>query len=265
MHSLSSPSNQPGPEKHQFVAPVVSEESSLECVGMGSVYEKKPVVGDQTAGPVLDCLIYIAHLYGEPVLTYQYLPYIGYLVPQLSADTFSCVSEDPQPDGSHLSAHRQGDGAATHGRNLETLLHHLLPAAVPTGTDGERPPRTEVGECTLLDVCTLEGSEVTCELGVLEELQAVFNPEMAYASYIPFYCLIALSGDVAIRKLVSNHELVWRVVGPTLEDSALKQELPRSGRSLQGNWLAYWQYEIGLNQQDPHFHFHQMGGPFGHG
>lgn len=49
---------------------------------MGNVYEKKPVVGDQTAGPVLDSLIYIAQLYGEPVLTYQYLPYIGYLVRQ---------------------------------------------------------------------------------------------------------------------------------------------------------------------------------------
>lgn len=48
------------------------------------------------------------------------------------------------------------------------------------------------------------------------------------------------------------------VTGYTLEDSALKQELPRSGRALQGNWLAYWQYEIGLNQQDPHFHFHQI-------
>lgn len=48
------------------------------------------------------------------------------------------------------------------------------------------------------------------------------------------------------------------VTSPTLEESALKQELPRSGRSLQGNWLAYWQYEIGLNQQDPHFHFHQI-------
>ena len=68
-----------GPAKHQFVDPA-SEESSLESVGMGSVYEKKPVVGDQTAGPVLDSLIYIAQLYGEPVLTYQYLPYIGYLV-----------------------------------------------------------------------------------------------------------------------------------------------------------------------------------------
>lgn len=61
-----------------------SEESGLESVGMGSVYEKKPVVGDQTAGPVLDCLIYIAQLYGEPVLTYQYLPYIGYLVRQIA-------------------------------------------------------------------------------------------------------------------------------------------------------------------------------------
>lgn len=58
----------------------VSEENTLESVGMGSVYEKKTVVGDQIAAPVLDCLIYIAQLYGEPVLTYQYLPYIGYLV-----------------------------------------------------------------------------------------------------------------------------------------------------------------------------------------
>lgn len=65
--------------KHQFVVSA-SEETCLESVGMGSVYEKKPVVGDQTATPVLDCLIYIAQLYGEPVLTYQYLPYIGYLV-----------------------------------------------------------------------------------------------------------------------------------------------------------------------------------------
>lgn len=75
-----------GPENHQFVLPV-PEESSLESVG--SVYEKKPVVGDQTAGPVLECLIYVAHLYGEPVLTYQYLPYIGYLVRcnHISSDT----------------------------------------------------------------------------------------------------------------------------------------------------------------------------------
>ena len=50
---------------------------------------------------------------------------------------------------------------------------------------------------------------------------------------------------------------VW-ATGSSLEESALKQELPRSGRSLQGNWLAYWQYEIGLNVQDPHFHFHQI-------
>lgn len=48
------------------------------------------------------------------------------------------------------------------------------------------------------------------------------------------------------------------LTGATLEESALKQELPRSSRSLQGNWLAYWQYEIGINHQDPHFHFHQI-------
>lgn len=38
------------------------------------------MLGDIVSGPVLSCLLHIAHLYGEPVLTYQYLPYISYLV-----------------------------------------------------------------------------------------------------------------------------------------------------------------------------------------
>lgn len=46
-----------------------------------------------------------------------------------------------------------------------------------------------MGDITVVDVCA-DGSNVTYELGVLEELQCVFNPEMAYASYIPFCCLI---------------------------------------------------------------------------
>ncbi|XP_031729483.1 WD repeat-containing protein 81 [Anarrhichthys ocellatus] len=419
-----------GLEKHQFVA-VASEESSLESVGMGSVYEKKPVVGDQTAKPVLDCLIYIAQLYGEPVLTYQYLPYIGYLVSPPSSqrlntrkeasllgavaltqkiivflsdttlmDMLMKINQDVLlPLLDLLTTPRMGfpSGVQTRtavclktlslmaliclriGREMVqqhmadtlrrffavfSLLHFLQPQL-------DSAPCRVVGEVTVVDVCTPEETNVTYELGVLEELQTVFNPEMAHASYIPFYCLI---GDMAIRKLVPNHELVWQlaqsyhqslhqggsdtskvelppsstgvssgfakrvgcspfpapstssaslgdsllesgmfgshlvgnriqvsrdtdydssrnlglanswgrsshtapavttassftapsfgtaswVTGPAPEDSALKQELPRSGRSLQGNWLAYWQYEIGLNQQDPHFHFHQI-------
>ncbi|XP_028274538.1 WD repeat-containing protein 81 isoform X2 [Parambassis ranga] len=415
-----------GLENHQFVASV-SEESSLESVGMGSVYEKKPVVGDHTAGPVLDCLIYIAQLYGEPVLTYQYLPYIGYLVSPPSSqrlntrkeasllgavaltqkiivflsdttlmDMLMKINQDVLlPLLDLITTPRMGfpSGVQTRtavclktlslmaliclriGREMVqqhmadtlrrffavfSLLHFLQPQL-------ETAPRRVVGEVTVVDVFTPEESNVTYEMGVLEELQTVFNPEMAHASYIPFYCLI---GDIAIRKVVPNHELVWQlaqsyhqnlsrggaetnltttssrsvpppssgfsrrvgcnpfpapstsstslgeslpesgtfgshlvgnriqvsrdtdlglgnpwghsthttpittvsttpsagtasfssswVTGPTPEDSALKQELPRSSRSLQGNWLAYWQYEIGLNQQDPHFHFHQI-------
>lgn len=426
-----------GLKNHQFVAPA-SEESGVEGVGMGSVYEKKPVVGDQTAGPVLDCLIYIAQLYGEPVLTYQYLPYIGYLVSPPSSqrlntrkeasllgavaltqkiivflsdttlmDMLMKINQDVLlPLLDLLTTPRMGfpSGVQTRtavclktlslmaliclriGREMVqqhmadtlrrffaifSLLHTLQPQL-------DSAPRRIVGEVTVVDVCTPEESNVTYELGVLEELQTVFNPEMAHASYIPFYCLI---GDTAIRKLVPNHELVWQlaqsyhqsvsqgspqsnlttasraepppssisvssgfgrravcnpfpapstsstplgdslpesgtfgshlvgnriqvsrdhdfsgspslasswgrsshtgpiittastfttpssgtasfssswVTGHTPEDSALKQELPRSARSLQGNWLAYWQYEIGLNQQDPHFHFHQI-------
>ncbi|XP_062328258.1 WD repeat-containing protein 81 [Osmerus eperlanus] len=432
-----------GPDKHQFVAPA-SEESTLEGVGMGSVYEKKPVVGDQTAGPVLDCLLYIAHLYGEPVLTYQYLPYIGYLVSPPSScrlntrkeagllgavvltqkitvflsdttlmDMLMKINQEVLlPLLDLLTSPRMGFPSGVQTRSVVCLKTLSLMALIclrigremvqqhmgdtlrrffnvfsllnSLESQLESAPRREVGECTMVDVCTPEGSEVTCELGVLEELQAVFNPEMAHASFIPFYCLI---GDAAIHKLVPNHDLVWRlaqsyqarispgspdvhptagprsevpptssvglspglgrhvgrspfpapattstplpsdslpesgtfgshlvgnriqvardpelgaspslgpmdtwgrpshtgpvitaastfttpsagpsftfsssswVMGPTPEDSALKQELPRSGRSLQGNWLAYWQYEIGINQQDPHFHFHQI-------
>lgn len=54
----------------------------------------------------------------------------------------------------------------------------------------EMAPRRSVGEVTVVDVSTPEGTNVTLELGVLEELQTVFNPEMAHASYIPFSCLI---------------------------------------------------------------------------
>lgn len=46
----------------------------------GNIYQKRPVLGDQVSKPVLACLMHVAYLYGEPVLTYQYLPYISYLV-----------------------------------------------------------------------------------------------------------------------------------------------------------------------------------------
>ncbi|KAI5626708.1 WD repeat-containing protein 81 [Silurus asotus] len=414
-----------GPEKHQFLLST-NEDSSIDSAG--GVYEKKPIVGDQTAKPVLDCLIYIAHLYGEPVLTYQYLPYIGYLV----SPPFSCrlntrkeagllvavvltqkiivylsdttlmdmlmkINQDVlMPLLDLLTSPKLGLMALICLRiGREMVQQHMADTfckffQVFTLVDSlqnqiVKGPRKEVGEYTYIDVCTPGGTEVTCELGVLEELQAVFSPEMANASFIPLYRLI---GDAVIRKLIPNHELVWRlarscvnkvspgspelnldgsqraematssigvspnlsyqfgcspfpapsststplsgdvvpesgtfgshlvgnriqvardsepsgspsqssldiwgrphvgyvpasslvtsrfalmsvgpasslsssswVLGHTPEDSALKQELPRSSRSLQGNWLAYWQYEIGFNQQDPRFHFHQI-------
>lgn len=55
----------------------------------------------------------------------------------------------------------------------------------------------------MVDVIGPNESNVTYELGVLEELQTVFNPEMAHASYIPFYCLIG-------RK-----SLIWNVLNLT--------------------------------------------------
>ncbi|KAM9318975.1 WD repeat-containing protein 81 [Pholidichthys leucotaenia] len=413
-----------GPENHKFVVP--ASEDNLESVRMGSVYEKKPVIGDHTAGPVVDCLIYIAQLYGEPVLTYQYLPYIGYLVSPPSSqrlntrkeasllgavalaqkiivflsdttlmDMLMKINQDVLlPLLDLLTTPRMGFPNGVQSRTAvclktlslmaliclrigrEMVQQHMVDTlcrffAVFSLLDSLQPqlenaPRRAVGEVTLVDVCTPEGSTETYETGILEELQSVFNLEMAHASYIPFNCLI---GETAFRRLVPNHKLVWQlaqsyhqnlsqsspeknvatasrldpsppsgfrkqmgyspfpapsntstpmgdslpesgtfgshlvgnriqvaqdtgfphswghsshntpiittastftipstgatsfsswVTGPAVEDSLLKQELPRSSRSLQGNWLAYWQYEIGLNQQDSHFHFHQI-------
>lgn len=62
----------------------------------------------------------------------------------------------------------------------------------------------------MVDVCTPDESTVTYELGVLEELQCVFNPEMAYASYIPFCCLMGrkklhpFSSEVSAEEYVLN-------------------------------------------------------------
>lgn len=58
-------------------------------------------------------------------------------------------------------------------------------------------PRRIAGDVTVVDVCTSDESNVTYELGVLEELQCVFNPEMAYASYVPFCCLIGRTHPVS--------------------------------------------------------------------
>lgn len=65
-----------GPTRQQFT---VSSGDSPP-LSAGNIYQKRPVLGDVVSGPVLSCLLHIAHLYGEPVLTYQYLPYISYLV-----------------------------------------------------------------------------------------------------------------------------------------------------------------------------------------
>ncbi|XP_043759287.1 WD repeat-containing protein 81 isoform X2 [Cervus elaphus] len=65
-----------GPTRQQFTGG--SGESPP--LSVGNIYQKRPILGDVVSAPVLSCLLHIAHLYGEPVLTYQYLPYISYLV-----------------------------------------------------------------------------------------------------------------------------------------------------------------------------------------
>ncbi|XP_039363936.1 WD repeat-containing protein 81 isoform X3 [Mauremys reevesii] len=384
-----------GPTRQQFV-PSNEENSPLNA---GNIYQKRPVLGDQVSKPVLACLMYMAYLYGEPVLTYQYLPYISYLVGPssgvgsgrlnsrkeaglLAAVTLTqkiivCLSDTTLMDIlpkinqevllpvlGFLTSPAIGFPSGVQARTVlcvktislialiclrigqEMVQQHLSDTV---GTffgafsllqelqeQGLSSESLSPGETPELEVPFSDGRALPLDPATLAELQKVFSPEMAYTTYVPFSCLL---GDV-IRTIVPNHSLVGRLANlylesvnpkslplvsqePALgtacldqdargsepssshhedshsgtfgsvlvgnriqvpadtqhassgslcfspradgfcpssasEENALKQDLPRSAHILCGNWLAYWQYEIGVSQHDPRFHFHQI-------
>ncbi|KAK7803805.1 hypothetical protein U0070_001767 [Myodes glareolus] len=391
-----------GPTRQQFT--VSSDESPP--LSAGNIYQKRPVLGDIVSGPVLSCLLHIAHLYGEPVLTYQYLPYISYLVAPGSSSSPSRLNSrkeagllaavtltqkiivylsdttlmDILPRISHevllpvlsfLTSLVTGFPSGAQARTVlcvktvslialiclrigqEMVQQHL---SEPVATffqvfshlhelqqqDLQLDPKG-CAEGQLPEATFSDGHRRLVDPSLLEELQKVFTLEMAYTIYVPFSCLLGIAhhvplhsvGDI-IRKIIPNHELVGELAAlylesispsarnpasmePTVpsaspewdpqsgsyllddghsgtfgsvlvgnriqipdsqpespgplgpisgvgsgglssrsEDNALKRELPRSAHSLSGNWLAYWQYEIGVSQQDAHFHFHQI-------
>ncbi|KAM5215469.1 WD repeat-containing protein 81 isoform 2-T3 [Hipposideros larvatus] len=381
-----------GSTRQQFM--VSSGESPP--LSAGNIYQKRPVLGDIVSGPVLNCLLHIAHLYGEPVLTYQYLPYISYLVAPGSTSSPSRLNSrkeagllaavtltqkiivylsdttlmDILPRISHevllpvlsfLTSLVTGFPSGAQARTVlcmktislialiclrigqEMVQQHLSePVAtffqVFTQLHELRHQELKLdpvgrSEGQLPEVAFSDGQQRLVDPALLEELQKVFTLEMAYTIYVPFSCLL---GDI-IQKIIPNHELVGELAGlylesispsscnpasmePTVpttgpesdpqgggcpqddghsgtfgsvlvgnriqipddshpespgplgsisgvgsgglscesEDNALKRELPRSAHGLSGNWLAYWQYEIGVSQQDAHFHFHQI-------
>ncbi|NXH79525.1 WDR81 protein, partial [Edolisoma coerulescens] len=384
-----------GPTRQQFV-PSSDENSPLST---GNIYQKRPVLGDQVSKPVLACLVHVAYLYGEPVLTYQYLPYISYLVAPgggsggvrlnsrkeaglLAAVTLTqkivvCLSDttlmDILPKISQevllpvlgfLTSPAVGFPSGAQARVVlcvktislialiclrigqEMVQQHLsdtvrnffgafslLQELQDQGLTAESLSSCEV---PVMEVPLSDGKLLALDPSVLVELQKVFNPEMAYITYIPFSCLL---GDV-IQTVVPNHLLVEKLASLHLEnvnpknlqvpgleqtpsvlasdqdtrgaepfcspqedthsgtfgsvlvgnriqvpvdtqreglgllrlsagtdgfvpsssseENALKHDLPRSTHMLCGNWLAYWQYEIGVSQHDPRFHFHQI-------
>ncbi|XP_040856380.1 WD repeat-containing protein 81 isoform X1 [Ochotona curzoniae] len=392
-----------GPTRQQFM--VSSGESPP--LSAGSIYQRRPVLGDIVSAPVLSCLLHIAHLYGEPVLTYQYLPYISYLVAPGSASGPSRLNSrkeagllaavtltqkiivylsdttlmDILPRISHevllpvlsfLTSLVTGFPSGAQARTVlcvktislialiclrigqEMVQQHLSePVAAFFQVFSQlhelrhqelKPDPVGRSEGQLPEVAFSDGQQRPVDPSLLDELQKVFTLEMAYTIYVPFSCLL---GDI-IRKVIPNHELVGELAGLYLEsisqsrhnpagmepampsssssperdppgggcpqddghsgtfgsvlvgnriqiphdpqpespgplgpmsgvgsgglggsgsgrgsgsgteDNALKRELPRSAHGLSGNWLAYWQYEIGVSQQDAHFHFHQI-------
>ncbi|ELV11142.1 WD repeat-containing protein 81 [Tupaia chinensis] len=370
--------------------------TSCYVAAAGTIYQKRPVLGDRVSAPVLGCLLHLAHLYGEPVLTYQYLPYISYLVAPGGASGPSRLNSrkeagllaavtltqkiivylsdttlmDILPRISHevllpvlsfLTSLVTGFPSGAQARTVlcvktvslialiclrigqEMVQQHLSePVAAFFHIFSQlhelrhqdlKPDSAGRSEAQLPEVAFSDGQLRPGGPTLLDELQKVFTLEMAYTIYVPFSCLL---GDI-IRKIIPNHELVGELAGlylesisptsrspasvePTVpstgpewdpqgggcpqddshsgtfgsvlvgnriqipndsqlespgplgtisglggggpssgsEDNALKRELPRSAHGLSGNWLAYWQYEIGVSQQDAHFHFHQI-------
>ncbi|XP_042298686.1 WD repeat-containing protein 81 [Sceloporus undulatus] len=367
-----------GLARQQFVAG--AEESSP--LSTGSIYQKRLVQGDIVSEPVLACLVHIAHLYGEPVLTYLYLPYASYLVAPGSGVAAGRLNS--RKEAGLLAAMTLTQEVVVY--LSDTTLMDILPKisqeillpvlgfltsstiSFPSGVQARTVLCLKTISLVAL-VCLRIGSEMVqqhlsgtlrvffetfslsslaaeqdmmlqprlphSDLSALLELQTVFSPEMAYTTFVPFSCLL---GDV-IRTIVPNHATVGQLAalysdsvnpksqaspgqdvpgppsGPAFleqeafdgmalfpspcedtrsgtfgsvlvgnriqvpaearreasgspgvfcpssgsrEGAALKKDLPRSAHLLCGNWLAYWQYEIGVSQQEARFHFHQI-------
>uniref|UniRef100_A0A8C5MJS3 WD repeat domain 81 n=1 Tax=Leptobrachium leishanense TaxID=445787 RepID=A0A8C5MJS3_9ANUR len=362
-----------GFQRQQFL-PILEESSPLNV--------KRPLCGDQVSKPVLDCLMHMAHLYGVPFLTYQYLPYIGYLVGPSSTsrlnsrkeagllsavtltqriivylcddtlmDILPKIKQDVLlPVLSFLTSTTVGFPSGAQARialcvkcsslisliclriGREMVQKHLGEAlrmffinftiVQELHEQGLIPETPSDLEPSVHRVTCADGTILTVDLSLLEELEKVFNAEMAYATFIPFSCLL---GD-AINELVPNHTLINNLTmvyqdavtpkemdspvrpqeyrakvrysaeddtlsgtfgsvlvgnriqvpkdiqhsanrstfsSPMMEtfqcdENSFKQDLKTDAHGLCGNWLAYWQYEIGVSQQESHFYFHQI-------
>uniref|UniRef100_F7DT03 WD repeat-containing protein 81 n=1 Tax=Monodelphis domestica TaxID=13616 RepID=F7DT03_MONDO len=383
-----------GATRQQFMG----SSSDTSPLSSGNIYQKRPVLGDVASVPVLGCLMHIACLYGEPVLTYQYLPYISYLVAPgggggpsrlnsrkeaglLAAVTLTqkiivylsdTTLMDILPRISHevllpvlssLTSLVTGFPGGAQARTVlcvktislialiclrigQEMVQQHLSETVATffqvfslvhelQCQALRPDTPSPNEGHVLEVPFSDGQQRAVDPALLDELQKVFTLEMAYMTYVPFSCLL---GDV-IQKIVPNHGLVGQLAGQYLEsaspvgqdpmnlapmpsaspeqdpqgrgvnhddgnsgtfgsvlvgnriqipvdtqpespsplgpssgvcgsvgglcemggeENSLKRDLPRCAHGLSGNWLAYWQYEIGVSQHDAHFHFHQI-------
>nr|XP_020659174.1 WD repeat-containing protein 81 isoform X1 [Pogona vitticeps] len=373
-----------GPARQQYVAG--AEETGP--LGSRSIYQKRLVLGDVVSEPVLACLTHIAHLYGEPVLTYLYLPYVSYLVAPGSGasagrlnsrkeaglmaavtltqkmvvflsdttlmDILPKISQEVLlPVLSFLTSPVISFPSGVQARAVLCLKTISLVALVCLRIGAEMvhqhlsetlrsffdtfsslPPPPEQGTTPPLQPPTTPTTAghpkwlPSEPSSAVLELQKVFSPEMAYITFVPFSCLL---GDV-IHALIPNHTAVGQLaalhldsvtpraldaagsgsrpsseqdalgteapLGPSedthsgtfgsvlvgnriqvpaaarqevsgspsgfcptpesWEGNALKQDLLRSPHLLCGNWLAYWQYEIGVSQHDARFHFHQI-------
>ncbi|XP_043574826.1 WD repeat-containing protein 81 [Chiloscyllium plagiosum] len=353
-----------GSEQHHFVLP----DDDVDDVG--NICECRMVLGDLTARPVLECLMYMAQLYGEPVLTYQCLTYVVYLVGPGNSWRLNSRKEAGLLSGVvlmqkiivYLSDTTLMDVLPK--INQEVLLPVLDALTSPyTSFPSGAQARSVLCVKTLsliVLVCLRIGQEMVIQhmsetlcrffegFSVPPDVEQVGPSQLQilslsdsfklYVSGIHSFRDISLvfAGDTMIKKVLRNHHHVWKlmtqfqesvsaqtqesavplpsgvpsgkspsghdqplpddgvtgtfgsvtvgnrieipvesILEPHLsaqvkqcptplvfagsqEGGALKQELPRSARMLCGNWLAYWQYEIGLSQYDTHFHFHQI-------
>uniref|UniRef100_UPI00398F874B WD repeat-containing protein 81 n=1 Tax=Pristiophorus japonicus TaxID=55135 RepID=UPI00398F874B len=230
-----------GPEKQQFV---MTGDPDLSRVG--NIYERRPVVGDLMAKPVLECLMYVAQLYGEPVLTYQCLTYIAYLVapgnswrlnsrketgllsgvvlmqkiivylsdttlmdvlPKINQDVLLPVLEAlTSPNTSFPSGAQARSVLCVKTLSLIALVCLRIGQEMVTQHMSDTLRRFFAGFSVLPDLREQVGgvsedlvaggaglwdqNEPAWDPAALEELEKVFNLEMAYSAYIPFNCLI---------------------------------------------------------------------------
>merc|ERR1719318_232708 len=247
------------------------------------------VGGDIAAGPVLDCLAHLVGLFGDSLVVVQYLPYSWDLVSKakkrisssLEGGLLGCLAM------LHSSLPLLSDTVLMNELPHSLLAHLLVPLLQVvttrrvTFTGGARPRLVLLNK--LLDTVYMVGLRIGEEMArthitplvtglfssfdkleadeqdpdpALAQLRQVLTPALAFLELqgLPHKVTSTSFGGSGTGNIIVVSE--EKEVKGELE--LISRPATDSARQLKGNWLAYWEHEIGRDEREALFNLKQI-------